>query len=65
MKMLKFGTKSTLFVYVWARILKNSCHIWNQHLWISVKVKFSKETEMAEFGNKNAWFGYFCAWTWK
>ena len=27
MKMLKFGTKSTLFVYFWTRILKNSSHI--------------------------------------
>ena len=63
--MLKLGTKSTLFVHFWARILKNSCHIWNQHLWISVKVKFSEETEMAEFETKNAWFGYFWAGTWK
>ena len=26
-KMPKFGTKNALFEYLWARILKNYCHI--------------------------------------
>ena len=29
MKMPIFGTKSALFGYFWARMLKNYCHIWN------------------------------------
>ena len=32
MKIPKIGTKSTLFGYFWARILKNYCHIRNQDL---------------------------------
>ena len=31
MKMLKFGTKNALFGFFWARMLKNYCHICNQH----------------------------------
>ena len=30
-KIPKFGTKNALLEYFWARILKNYCHIWNQH----------------------------------
>ena len=30
-KILKFGTKHALFGYFSARLLKNFCHIWNQH----------------------------------
>ena len=30
-KLPKFGTKNALFGYFWAGILKNYCHIWNQH----------------------------------
>ena len=30
-KLLKFGTKNTLFGYFWARILKNYYHFCNQH----------------------------------
>ena len=57
--MPKFGTKSALFLYFWARILPNYCHIRNQHLRISVTAKFCEETKMPKFGIKIALFGYF------
>ena len=57
--MPKFGTKNLLLEYFSARILKNYCHIWNQHLRISVIAKFCKETRMPTFGIKNILFGYF------
>ena len=41
MKMPKFGTKSALFGYFWARILKNYCHIWDQHPQICQKWVFN------------------------
>ena len=59
MKMSKFGTKSASFGYFWARILKNYCHIWNQHLRISVIAKFCEEMKMPKFGTKYAFFWYF------
>ena len=58
-KMPKFGTKNALFGYFWARILKNYCHIWNQHLRISVIAKFCEETKMPKFGTKNDLLGIF------
>ena len=54
-----FGTKKALFGYFWARILRNCCHVWNQHLRISVIAKFCEETKMPKFGTKNATLGYF------
>ena len=57
--MSKFGTKSASFGYFWARILKNYCHIWNQHLRISVIAKFCEETKMPKFGTKNDLLGIF------
>ena len=59
MKMPKFGTKSALFGYFLARILKNYCRIWNQHLRISVIAKFCEETKMPKFGTKNDLLGIF------
>ena len=46
-KMYKFGTKIALFGYFWARILRNYCHIWNQHLQI---VKNESLTHTANCG---------------
>ena len=57
--MPKFGTKSALFGYFWAGIWKNYCHIWNQHLRISVIVKICEETKIAKFRTQNTSFGYF------
>ena len=57
--MPKFGTKSAFFGCFWARILKNYCHIWNQHLRNSVIAKFSEETKMPKFRTKNAIFANF------
>ena len=42
-----------------ARILKNYCHIWNQHLRVSLIAKLYEETKMPKFGTKNALFEYF------
>ena len=53
------NNENALFGYFWDRVLKNYCHIWNQHLWISVIAKFHEETKMPKFGTKNALFGYF------
>ena len=50
MIMPKFVTKNTLFEYFWTSILKNYCHIWNQHLQINVIAKFCKETKIPKFG---------------
>ena len=51
---LKSETKSALFGYFWARILKNYCHIGNQHPQISLIANFREKTKMPKFGNKNA-----------
>ena len=44
--MTKFGTKNTLFRYFWASILKNYCHISNQHPQICLFSKFHKKAKM-------------------
>ena len=48
-----------LFLCYWARILKNDCHIWNQHPRICLIAKFCEKTKMSKFGTKSALFGYF------
>ena len=70
--MPKFGAKNVLFRYFWPRILKNYCHIWNQHLQIYLIAKFCKKAKVPKFGTKNAlswillrYFGYFWARIWK
>ena len=55
-KMPKFGTKSAIFGYFWARILKTYCHIWNQQPEICLFAKFHEK--MPKFGTPNTWFGY-------
>ena len=60
-KMLKFGTTNALFGCLWPNILKNYCHIWNQHPQIAVIAKFLEIMKMAKFGTKNALFRYFWA----
>ena len=55
--MPKFGTKSALSGYFWAKILKYYCHI--RRLRISLIAKFCEETKMLKFGTKTAGFGYF------
>ena len=57
--MPKFGNKCALNRYFWAGILKDDCHLWNQHLRISVIANFFKEIEMHKFRTKNALFAYF------
>ena len=57
--MLKCGTKSAFFGYIWARILKNYCHIWNQQPQVILFTKFREKTKAPKFRTKSAWFGYF------
>ena len=57
-KMPKFGTKSGLFEYFWARILLTYL---NQHPQICLTAKFYEKTKIPTFGTKYALFGYF--WT--
>ena len=57
-KMPKFGSKSALFGYFYARILENYCHVWNQHLRICLIPDFCEETKMLKFGS-NPLFEYF------
>ena len=54
-----FWPKNILPRYFWARILKNHCQTWNEHLPICLIAKFCKDTKMAKFGSKYAIFGYF------
>ena len=57
--MPKFGTKSPLFGYLWARILRNYSHIWNQDPQICQIARYREKIKMAKFGTKNAFFGVF------
>ena len=63
--MPKFGTKNAWFMYFWAGIWKQYCHIWNQYPRICLVAKFSKKAKKPKFGTKNAWFMYFWAGIWK
>ena len=55
----KNRTKIPLFGYFWAGILKNYCHIWNQHPQICQLAKFREKTKMPKFGTKNVLFVIF------
>ena len=60
--MPKFGTKSALFWYFWAKkkkLLKNYCHIWNQHLQNIEIVKFLKKQKCLNLGSKMPYLGIF------
>ena len=41
------------------QLIKNHCHIWNQHPRICLTAKFCKKTKMPKFGTKNARFAHF------
>ena len=48
------------YLGIWVRILKNYCHILNQHPRICLTAKFrKKKKKMAKFRAKNALFRYF------
>ena len=57
--MVKFRTKSALFVSFLTKIFKNYCHISNQQLRICLIAKFCEETKMLKFATKNVLFEYF------
>ena len=61
MKISKFGTKSALFGYFWAKILKDYCHILNQHPQICIFAKFREKIKMPKLGTKSALFRHFGA----
>ena len=50
--MPKFGTKSALLGYSWARIIKNYCHSWNQYLQICLFANFWEKKKYLSLGPK-------------
>ena len=59
--MPKFWTKSALFGYFWARILKNYGRICNQDPEFYRFAKFCRELKMRKLVLKSALLGYFWA----
>ena len=59
MKIPKFGTKNTLFGYLWAGYLRKYCHISKSKSWNLSNCRIT----VNKFGIKNALFGYFWAAT--
>ena len=59
------GTNNDLFRNFWVRILKQHCHMWNQHPRICLVLKFRVKVKMSKFGTKNTLFGYFWVRMWK
>ena len=57
-KMPKFATRSALFGYFWAWLLKKYCHIGNQHPQVCLFAKFREKAKMSKFGTKSVLFGY-------
>ena len=62
---LNLDPKNALFWYFWARILKNYCHISNQHSQIWQRAKLRENAKMPKFGSKQNLFGYFWPRIWK
>ena len=58
-KILKFSTKNAWCGYFWARILKNYCHIWNQHPRICLIAKFHEKWKCLNLGPKMPYLGIF------
>ena len=56
-KIPKFGTKNALFENFRTGIWKQYCHIWNQHLRISIIAKFDEKTKMPIFVTKKLCLG--------
>ena len=54
-----------LYLGLWAGMLKNFCHICNQHPPIYLIAKFGAKIRIVKFGNKNALFGCFGQKFWK
>ena len=58
-KISKFETKTALFGYFWARILKNFSQIWNQHPRSRLIANFCDKLKMPKFGPKMLYLGIF------
>ena len=54
MQIFKFVTKNALFGIFWTGILKNFCHILNEHPQICLILKFPARIKMPKFETKNA-----------
>ena len=54
-----------LHLGLWAEMLKNYCHICNQHPPIYLMTKIRAKIRILKFGNKNALFGCFGQQFWK
>ena len=50
-----------MWVFFWARVSKNYCHIFNQYPQTLLIAVFDEKTKMPQFITKNPLFGYFWA----
>ena len=55
-------SKNTLFEYFWAKIFKNSCHIWNQHPQICLIGNFAKKQKCLNLEPKMLYFIFRYYW---
>ena len=53
-KCINFGTKTALYWYFGAGILKQYCHISNPHPQICLNTRFCEKTKIPKFGTQNA-----------
>ena len=60
-----FSTRNALFQYFLARILKNHCHVLNEHLRISVMAKFWEKTKIAWIWGQKCLIWVFLDWNLK
>ena len=54
--MPKFGTKNALFAYFWVGILKQYCHISNQHFRICLIATFAEKQKCLNLGPKMSYW---------
>ena len=55
-RMSKFGTKNALFAYFWVGILKQYCHISNQHFRICLIATFAEKQKCLNLGPKMSYW---------
>ena len=59
MPYLSILEQNAVFGYLWVRIKKNYCHIWNHLPQICLIAKYNEIMEMLKFGTKIAFLGIF------